>query len=133
MTDTSSGRWISINEAVTYFNRSERTIRRWIKINKIQSKREKKRIYILVPNDQIDTNRQLSDASDNIDKLQAELEKLQAINEILSGNLTDAKEDRDYWRNQAGALTALVENQRKQIEATTSLQRPWWKFWEDKK
>ncbi len=94
-------RWITINEAVSYFDRSERTIRRWAKISQIRSKKVHGRVYIAVydtaTGDRSDNDSQAPDTSDTA----PEIANLQAL-------LTEAQSERDYLRSALAAALSKI-------------------------
>jgi len=118
-------RWITITDAMTYFDKSDRTIRRWIKTGQISSKKDKGRVFVMVYDTGSDTD------SDTKTKTPGQAAAMTALNvEIarLKELLSETRNDRDYLRQ---ALAGLMVTQQKLIEAQTSEQkqeRRWWQF-----
>lgn len=131
--DADNGQWITIREAIIHFGKGERTIHRWMKIGRLETKKVGHRTYVKVTDYQPTVETETTEETPpNVEKLQAQVEKLQTVNDILTEQIADIKADRDNWRGQAAALTA--QNQML-IEAETSTKpaetgkKPWWKFW----
>jgi hypothetical protein len=122
MADKQQGRWITINEAVSYFDRSERTLRRWIKAGTIRSKRVKNRVYVVVYDTKADIEPDMSAAEPDtsaIVVLEAEVKRLTDL-------LDQANADRDYLRQAHAAALSKIPA----IEAHASEPpRRWWQFW----
>lgn len=107
-------RWVSVQEAAGLLGKSERTIRRWVDTDKLAHRREGRRVYVNVTD-----YAPLEMTEPDVQDLQAQVDKLAAVNELLS------IENERLWSTIATLTT------HKAIEAPKERGRPWWMFWVD--
>jgi len=120
--------WVTVAEAVKASGKTDRTIRRWAATSKIPSKRDGQRLLIdisgVAVKRDIDTN--IDAFSISIDK--ATIAKLEAEAEGLRAMVATLEAEAEGWKGQAAALTGIINNQQKLIEAKADYP-PRWQFW----
>jgi len=120
MADNESERWITIVEAVAYFDRSDRTLRRWIKTGQISSKKVGGRVLVKVYDTESARESDRPGQAADVSALNAEVARLKEM-------LTETQTDRDYLRQALAAALSKIPT----IEAVaseTKQERRWWQF-----
>lgn len=112
----------TLGEAAKATGKSKPTISRAIKSGKISAVQnddksykidpaELHRVFPPLPSASNDTGTmKQSETPPNDALLQQEIEHLRSMLDQKDGQLDDLKEDRDHWRQQAGKVTALIED-----------------------
>ncbi len=112
----------TLGEAAKATGKSKPTISRAIKSGKISGKKDDNGQYELDPAEvhrvfpklqpaSNDTGTMKQDETPNNDSvLQAEIEALQKLLAVKDDQISDLKEDRENWRQQAQKVTALIED-----------------------
>lgn len=117
-------KWVTMTEAVAIFGKSERTLRRWVEEGRIEARRERGRVLLLVHVTKTAGDRppgHAPDRTETADITPAELAELKT-------RLEEVTRQRDYLE---GALGAALQTQQKLIEARPYFESPrrWWEFW----
>lgn len=112
MSDIDNLRWVTITQAVGEIQKTERTIRRWVTIGKIPSRREGRKLFVGLP--AIEKVEQAEpEPLQDTETLKARLDAQQALIEQLTG-------ERDYLRQ----ILAASVTQQKLIQS--SPRRTFW-------
>jgi len=121
MTDRPAGRWLPIQEAVSHFGKSERTLYRWSDAGKIETKLEDNRTLVFVPDPEPDPDK----VPPEVVKLQSQVDLLQTKLDILTSQLADVQKDRENWVDVVKGLTKAVNDQQKLLMAATTKPEDW--------
>ena len=119
-------KWLTVQQAVAHYSKSERSIRRWCREGRFQTRHEKGRLLILVP----DFEPGAEQAQAEINALLARIDQLELDNEAKKALIEQLSGERDYLRQAHMASLAqiqlLVEGQ---SEAKgEAKKRKWWQF-----
>ena len=122
-------RWIKITDAVGTYGKSERTIRRWVRQGKLESKTERGKLYVIAPDFMPDL-RQAKKGMPDIQELLAKIQKLEMDVEAKQALIDQITSERDFLRQAHAASLSQIQNL---IEAQTKEKsgKKWWRFWED--
>lgn len=124
MADNPQSRWVTMTEAIAIFGKSERTLRRWVEDGRIEARRERGRVLLLVHVGKADTNRTTAaapDRTESADITPAELAELKT-------RLEEVTRQRDYLEQALAAAMSKIPAIEAGAESKTPA-RPWWKFW----
>ena len=121
--------WVTVSEAVGIYGKSERTVRRWVREGKLQSKTERNKLYVLAPDFAPDL-RQAKKGAPDIQELQVKIEKLEMDVEAKAAIIEQLTGERDFLRQAHAASLSQIQIL---IEAETEKKsgKKWWRFWGD--
>ena len=127
-----SQKWVTMSQACLTFGVSRRTLTRWIKQRKIESKLDGNRRLIQVSHTGTDVSQdkpkgETQEGQDVSDMSQALIDQLKSENEYLRQELKDARERSDTIIMQ---LTRQLEQSQLMLEAH---KEPFWRRWFRKK
>ena len=119
-----TGKWMTVPLAQQALGKSERTIRRWAKYGKIQSRKGENGLEVLVDTTGIGTGTRQAVPQATPDIIQAELDRLKAELDRRDRQITSLEEDKRQLYEQLEKAQENLERQQ-QLHAYAVL--PWWK------
>ena len=120
-------KWVSVSEACQAFDKSDRTIRRWIEDGKLKSRKSGRSIEVLLEVSDIESaNGGQTAAQVEIARLKAAVEGKDEVIIALRSQVEELSSSKERQDTIVLQLTRQLEQSQRLVEYN---QAPWWRKW----